>query len=130
MNPVELNYDIIRPLLQHLYPGRFAGLQELVQRGYGIELRLANIDRHLAKLAGGVAVSHDVLLPRDEVWELTTSELQNYIQAIGEIAKLSPMADRKTAGNLNLTINNDADWTDERIVASLAEAKSLGLRVP
>lgn len=127
--PLGLKLEVLRPFLQHVFPGRFAGLQELVQRGYNIEVRLARIERYLAKLVGEPVVGGAVVEPQDEVMALTPAGLEGYMSAIKEIVKLNPMTDSKKAGGLDL-FETEEEVTELDIDGYTAKARKLGLKTP
>lgn len=125
-----LKLEVLRPFLQHLYPGRFSGLQELVKRGYNIERRLERIEYYLAKLAGeDKPIQESVREPEDELLALTQSELEGYIAAVKEIIKLSPLLNKDSKMQFDFFEKEDT-LTDERIEAYLKEARRLGLKTP
>jgi len=122
-----LKLEVLRPFLEHLYPGRFSGLRELVHRGYNIEKRLARIEKYLAKLCGEEPSEENVAEPEDEIMALTQREFEGYLMAVKEIVKLNPLTGNKEGFNF---FEQEEQLTENTVKTFLEEAQRRGLKTP
>lgn len=130
----DYNWEVLIPLLCHYYPGRFAGVRQVLKRLHSIERLLTDIRdslhvpwwKRMLGIRPAPCKLGDVEDIEQDLWDMTPREIESFVRGIAEIIKLDPMVDRSKTPLPEIV----RTWWDQTLEEAIEQAAGLGLAVP